>query len=247
MMSNEAGRRTLVARVDQIATETPQRTWLSIPNDDDDLSKGYRDLTFGQLANAINHAAAWLLDALGSADNSFPTIAYEAGVQDPRIVVFACAAAKVQRKFLPLFQYSAPEVKLYLIDELNCMAFLFADPSSRATADAVAIERPLLRAVTLPPLDVWLSAEPAQPWPYTKPWEQAAKDSWMVLTSSGTTGPPVSQASISSFIGGRSVFSMDDGVGVPISECLGRTVVRIEPKAFEHADRKQDLSIVLFG
>jgi hypothetical protein len=55
----------MATTIDDIASSDPQRPWISIPRDDDDLTKGFIDITFKQLSNGINHATAWLESCLG--------------------------------------------------------------------------------------------------------------------------------------------------------------------------------------
>ena len=93
----EQDRRLLVTAIDQLAKGQPQSVWVSIPRDDEDLSKGFVDITYLQFSNAINHASAWLNSTLGSSSGSFETFAYE-GPKDIRAAILAVAAAKVERK-----------------------------------------------------------------------------------------------------------------------------------------------------
>lgn len=89
--------RLLVTAIDQIANSQPQRTWVSVPKDEDNLSDGFVDITFKQFSNAINHAAAWLQSKLSPRSGSFDTFAYE-GPNDVRVAILTVAAVKVGRK-----------------------------------------------------------------------------------------------------------------------------------------------------
>lgn len=93
----EGRSRLLVTAIDQIASSQPQRTWVSVPKDEDDLSNGFVGITFKQFSNAINHAAAWLHSKLGPHSGSFDTFAYE-GPNDVRVAILTVAAIKVERK-----------------------------------------------------------------------------------------------------------------------------------------------------
>lgn len=100
--SPEYGKRLLPTVIDELATEDPARVYASIPWDDDDLSNGFRDITYQQLANSINRAAHWLDLTLGKASQrqageSWPTFAYM-GPKDLRYPIFLIAAAKVGRR-----------------------------------------------------------------------------------------------------------------------------------------------------
>lgn len=94
--SNE-GKRLLASTLDKIAKESPERAWISSPRDDNDLSKGFIDITFRQLSNAVNHASHWLDSVLGVPNSEFEGFAYE-GPPDARLAIIALAAVKTRRK-----------------------------------------------------------------------------------------------------------------------------------------------------
>lgn len=88
---------TIVGLVDQYAIEDPSRVWATVPVDESDLSKGFKDVTYTQLATAVNHVALWMVDHLPNPPQSFDTIAY-AGPKDVRYPIIELATAKVGRK-----------------------------------------------------------------------------------------------------------------------------------------------------
>jgi acyl-coenzyme A synthetase/AMP-(fatty) acid ligase len=87
----------MATTIDDIASSDPQRPWISVPRDDDDLTKGFIDITFKRFSNEINHAAAWLESCLGPTTGCFDTFAYE-GPKDARAYIITVAAVKVGRK-----------------------------------------------------------------------------------------------------------------------------------------------------
>ena len=93
----KTGKRLLPVLIDQYAAEEPQRSWASIPKDVDDLSQGFREVTYRQLANAINKASWWLEAQLGPIHEPFETLAY-VGPKDLMYPVLTMAAVKVGRK-----------------------------------------------------------------------------------------------------------------------------------------------------
>lgn len=95
--NTKIGERLIGRLIDDYATNNPTRVWASIPVDNDDLAKGYQDITFCQFANAINHAAWWLERQMKADSNYIETIAY-AGPKDLRYPVIAVAALKLGRK-----------------------------------------------------------------------------------------------------------------------------------------------------
>ena len=93
---NAVGSRLITSTIDHHAAETPDRTYASIPRSKH-LSEGFVDVTYKQLANAIDHASWWLDSKLGRCIGSFDTFAYS-GPKDLRYPILAVAAAKVGRR-----------------------------------------------------------------------------------------------------------------------------------------------------
>lgn len=56
----QKGQRLIANVIDFYASNDPTRVWATTPVDDEDLSKGYKDITYKEFANAINHASWWL-------------------------------------------------------------------------------------------------------------------------------------------------------------------------------------------
>lgn len=88
------GNRFVPSVIDELAHTEPSCPWISLPVDDSDLSKGYREVTYGQFANYINHAARWLESNLPSSGEPFQPFAY-AGPKDLRYPILAVAAGKI--------------------------------------------------------------------------------------------------------------------------------------------------------
>jgi hypothetical protein len=90
------GHRVLPAIIDDYAKVAPDKIYAVIPVNDDDLSQGFKNITYEQFANAVNAASWWLESTLGQS-SSFETFAYY-GLRDLRYTILVIAAAKVQRK-----------------------------------------------------------------------------------------------------------------------------------------------------
>ena len=93
----EPGKRLLPVVIDHCAEKNPDRIWASMPRYDDDMSKGFRDITYREFADAINRAAWWLSAIVGKDDGRYETFAYN-GPKDLRYPVLAVAAIKVGKK-----------------------------------------------------------------------------------------------------------------------------------------------------
>lgn len=91
--------------VDKHAAQNPEKVFASIPVDNSDLSQGFRDITYLEFRRAVDKAAYWLEQHLGtpprddqqegdgSSASRFPTFAFY-GTRDLRYSIFAVAAMK---------------------------------------------------------------------------------------------------------------------------------------------------------
>ena len=91
------GCRLLASVIESYAINDAGTVWASIPKDDDDLSKGFVDLTYKEFGNAINHTAWWLKEHLHEDSTRFETLAYT-GPKDLRYPILAVAALKMGKQ-----------------------------------------------------------------------------------------------------------------------------------------------------
>lgn len=90
------GKRILASVIEKRAEDSSIRPWISVPINEQDLSAGYRDITFRKLNNAANNAAYWLSQNLPETSELFQCFAY-AGPKDLRYPILAVAAAKLNK------------------------------------------------------------------------------------------------------------------------------------------------------
>lgn len=95
--TDQRGQRLLASLIDSYAVNEPGRTWASVPVDEEDLSKGFKDVTYKQFANAISCAAWWIKEKVGGTTGDFETLAY-AGPKDLRYPLLAVAVVKCEKK-----------------------------------------------------------------------------------------------------------------------------------------------------
>lgn len=76
---------------------------------------------------------------------------------------------------------------MHLLKTTNCSAYLHADTLG-PLVDSVLGTKSSIRRLEIPELDEWLSKENAPMFPYTKTWEEAKLDPWIIFHTSGTTG-----------------------------------------------------------
>lgn len=96
MASLPQGQRLLPAIVDDYAGSQPDRVYAVVPVNQDDLSRGYKDITYKKFAKAVDAASHWLDGTLGKSNGTFETFIY-LGARDLRYAIMALAAAKTGR------------------------------------------------------------------------------------------------------------------------------------------------------
>ncbi|CAL3963137.1 unnamed protein product [Diplocarpon coronariae] len=175
-------------QIDTLAATRPQQICASIPlSSSTDLT--YRDITYAEVARAINRAAGWIEEHLGrSADRqeSFATLVY-LGPFDIRYFVLMVAVAKVGYKLLLPSPRNSLQGQLDLFKTTSCVALL--------TASGYHLSPDLLGQSGLTPLCVpeipeLFAPGDVKPYPFTKTFEQARLDPFCVLHTSGSTGLP---------------------------------------------------------
>ncbi|KEQ58440.1 acetyl-CoA synthetase-like protein [Aureobasidium melanogenum CBS 110374] len=190
--SPEYGTRLLPTLIDEIATTTPNHVYASVPKDDADLSKGFRNVTYVEFARAIDALSWWLDKTLGKADGTFPTFAYF-GPRDLGYAIVVVAAAKVGRKVLLASHLASPDAHLFLLNSLACTAVIYA---SEMTALAESLQKRFASAkyIGTTSFGVFLTqpnlSAKSERYVYSKPYSKAHSDPVMVVHTSGTTGLP---------------------------------------------------------
>lgn len=92
----EEGKQITISAVERRANDDSRNPWTSVPVNEQDLSQGYKDISFRQLNNYVNHTAHWLSENLPPSSEPFQSFAY-AGPKDLRYPILALAAAKLQK------------------------------------------------------------------------------------------------------------------------------------------------------
>ncbi|UNI19370.1 hypothetical protein JDV02_005556 [Purpureocillium takamizusanense] len=181
------GQRLLTSIIDERALASPLKPFMSIPAGDT-VADGQRDISYGDIARAINRCAWWIENTLGKGVD-FPPIATYMSPMDFRHVILIFGAIKSGYKMF----YSSPrnhvDVQIALLEKLQCTV-LFTPNDMSATTKAVLEKRPEMKKFILPELAYFLSEESMEPYPYSKTFEEARKDPYVVLHSSGSTGTP---------------------------------------------------------
>lgn len=104
---------TLFARhVDNLARIQPDKTFVSYAKTND-ISDGFRDVTWAIFANAVNRAAHWIDNNLPVKHGEFETLAYF-GESDIRYFIFVVAGNKTRYKVLISFRKHRSSLFNYL-------------------------------------------------------------------------------------------------------------------------------------
>ncbi|KPI44515.1 uncharacterized protein AB675_8542 [Cyphellophora attinorum] len=181
---SQHGKRLLHVTIDEIAWDDPDRPYASLPYDDDNLSKGYEDITFAVLANAINKLAWHIQSCLGT-DSDLHTYTY-IGTPDLRYQIMSMATAKLSKRVLFSSHMHSTEAHLNLMFKTDTRAMFTA---TGVDVSDILAARPVPH-FHIPSLEELLSPTATKHYPYSKTFSEAALDDYLVLHSSGSTGLP---------------------------------------------------------
>jgi len=184
MESPQAGRRLFPSEIDRQAKQTPNKVFASIPRSSD-LCKGFQDVTIKDFARSINRLVAYLEPLIGYS-KTFNTVAYF-GPPDLRYLIVVIAVNKLGHKSLLSAPRNSQLMHRHLLNAMECHTILHAhqtDVSSMVgTHEAVRHAIPELGDL------LWAEGEPPH-YPFTKTFEEAKNDPFLVLHTSGSTGMP---------------------------------------------------------
>lgn len=99
--------RTLWRITDDIAAIDPHRLFCTQPVSSD-ISQGWRDISFSDMASAANRMALWLQENVASSTQQ-ETLAY-VGTNDIRYVAFILACMKLRHKVSTEIRYSGNDI-----------------------------------------------------------------------------------------------------------------------------------------
>jgi acyl-coenzyme A synthetase/AMP-(fatty) acid ligase len=176
--------------LDQHAQDDPDKLYAELPVSHTDFTSGFRPITYGALANAVNGAAWWLTENLGPADYNFPTLAY-IGPNDLCHTLLLLGAVKAGYKMLFTSPRYSIEAQVKLMKAVDCKAIL---TSSIITPMSEIVEQIAERhggiQVHHVPMTTFFLDGKYGPFPYDKSFEEARDEPLVVLHTSGTTGFP---------------------------------------------------------
>lgn len=213
-------RRLIAATVDKIARDSPTRIYASVPISNTELSRGFRDITYAELAAAVDRTAYWLDEHLpappspptstssqfsssssdpegddASATSGIQTFAYY-GPRDLRYIAFMCAAIKTGRRLLLTSILGSLEAQVYLAKAANCHLFLYAEGGADVVPDHVReipknVDGGISFAVPeFEDLFYGNYGQEQRRYPYEKGWDEGRFDEVVIYHTSGSSGFP---------------------------------------------------------
>ncbi|KAI0457437.1 male sterility protein-domain-containing protein [Xylaria acuta] len=181
------GQRSLPNIIDDVAKNEPLRVFASIPVSED-LSDGYIDVTYHAIANAINRASWWLSESLGLANTS-EVFSY-IGPNDLRYSIFLVAAIKCGYQMMLPSPRNSREYQVELLRRSNSKTVLCARSHTRHIEELQDEDNLDLFFAVVPELSEILEDTEVVAYPFNKSYSEIRKNKFMILHTSGSTGPP---------------------------------------------------------
>ncbi|KAF4638022.1 hypothetical protein G7Y89_g45 [Cudoniella acicularis] len=179
------GKRLIPTLIDELATNDAERVFVSIPRTAN-IEDGFHDITFADLARAIDNCAWWMERTLQRSE-TFETLNY-VGPQDLRYLILLIAGIKTGYKLFFSSPWNSAEGHIALLDSLQCNKILV--PETLPPIIQTILSRKQLDTVPIPNLRDLFAPNPVPVYPYTKTFAQARFDPFVVLHTSGSTGFP---------------------------------------------------------
>ncbi|KAL4739539.1 acetyl-CoA synthetase-like protein [Aspergillus similis] len=188
LLGGECGKRLMPHVIDATAIATPDVECMFVPRTPGNPRDGWKPVSWAQVANAVNFVAHMLIEQAGTpTPGTFPTIAY-IGLDDPRYVLFLMGAIKAGYKALFISPRNSIEAQVHLFNTTDC-DILYHEETLASIVKPWVAGRSGMRSIVIPPWDKWVTTTVA-PFPYTKTFDEAEWDPFVVLHTSGSTGLP---------------------------------------------------------
>ncbi|KAL1885457.1 putative NRPS-like protein biosynthetic cluster [Paecilomyces lecythidis] len=179
------GRRLFAGTLDAAAQKSPDRMACVIPKGTE-VSDGFHNLTFKELAHAVNYTSWWIEENIGRSSN-LETLSYMSS-NDVRYIVFVIACNKTGYKALLPSTRNSDDAFLHLLKATECSKFVCGVERKARILDIKKL-KPDLEIIEIPSLAEMLANE-AQHYPYNRTYEEVKDETCLIIHSSGTTGIP---------------------------------------------------------
>ncbi|KAI0119342.1 acetyl-CoA synthetase-like protein [Daldinia grandis] len=186
-MARQEDPKLLPEVIDEIAATEPESLYGKYPADPSNYDAGFKNVTYRQLANAINGVAQWLESEIGRGDpERTPTVAY-IGPNDFRYVFAFVGAIKAGYKIFLTSPRNTVAAHLSLLENLECTEIIVSGPVP-SSVDEILQKREM-RLLRMEEIEHLLSHD-YEPYLYETTVEKAKRDGSFVCHTSGTTGIP---------------------------------------------------------
>ncbi|PHH73109.1 hypothetical protein CDD82_5653 [Ophiocordyceps australis] len=177
--------RLLTQVIDHVAQTDPEAVWMEYPRSASSYDQGFRQITYRQLATAVDKLA-WYLHHNVEVESAFQTLAY-IGPNDARYALIVYACIKTSFKVLFSSPRNSVAAHLDLFSKLGCRVLVTTKPTPPAVQGILSACQ--IRLVYLPSVEELLEGG-GEPFPFTKTWAEARNHGFAVLHTSGSTGIP---------------------------------------------------------
>ncbi|KAJ2992582.1 hypothetical protein NUW58_g824 [Xylaria curta] len=181
------GQRLITTIIDDVAANEPLRVFASIPISED-LNDGYVDVTYRTVTNAVNRASWWLSENLGLANTS-EVFSY-IGPNDLRYPIFLVAAIKCGYQMMMPSPRNSREYQVELLRHSDSKTLFCARSHTRHMDELQSEDSLDLFFAVVPDLSEILEDTEVAVYPFNKTYSEVRKNKFMILHTSGSTGPP---------------------------------------------------------
>ncbi|KAM0798210.1 hypothetical protein BDR22DRAFT_823561 [Usnea florida] len=180
------GRRLLPQILDELAQTTPHRLYAAISKSTD-LNDGFKDVTIGEMAVAVNCMVYWLQQQFVTT-KLFETISY-IGLPDLRYTIYFLAAIKCRYKILFPSPKNPAATNACLLQQTSCKTLFYSREMEEVVKSISTAADQNLHCVAVPSFDEMIQAQ-SHDYPYMEKFEDVVDDPVVILHSSGSTGIP---------------------------------------------------------
>ncbi|CAN9080320.1 unnamed protein product [Alternaria alternata] len=165
-------------------------TYAEFPRNPNDISEGYREFTYLDVANAVNTLAWWIDEDVGKLEegkkNGKATLVY-IGPSDIRYAVLCLASIVTGYKMLfPSPRYGV-EALVKLVEAVDAKAML--TPETPLPIVSEILEKKEMKSYQIPSVEQCFASS-VDEYPFTKTFEECKDEETLCLHTSGTTGFP---------------------------------------------------------
>jgi acyl-CoA synthetase (AMP-forming)/AMP-acid ligase II len=182
------GKRLLPQILDNLAAEDPEHVIGMIAKPGTMPNLSFTSLSSSQMANAVNFTSYWLHELLDK--DPYKTIAF-IGLQDYRYWIMTLAAIKTGHPLLLASPRNAISNNVSLLNATSCEVVFYSGGGSPLEVHVKGLQSVIsgLRIHEIPSLEQMITVR-SEHYPYNKTFNEASKDTVLLLHTSGSTGNP---------------------------------------------------------